>query len=258
LAPSTPSTPTTAWSGPLSIGLGFACAYISLLGWPVGSWLGGDVNQRLFLLSLGLTATGLWQAGAQKSPPILLALVAALATWHVLGVRRDVLWHSAVAWAWLAALALALLLLLSTSEALARARPGAAWTGGLAASSALLALSIQFAHSSSLAQLASALAAALGVATLVALRCPRFSLAHGAATAAVTLHAALVAAAYYFASDELSPAAALLLAIAPATAWLSALAPEGRARSLATALPPVLASAVAAALVYEPGAALPY
>ena len=238
----------SAWGPPVSLGLGYAAGHVGIHGWPPLA-LQVSIKQGLFYVALLATILGLVEVSRGRASLLTRAIFSLAAPLYLLDFMRAHAWSElSVSLAWNAGLAVALFLGWTGVDGLARRRAGpslpAAW--GLAL--AFFGGALQLSGSLTLAQLAGALAAPLGVATLLAFARPGEKLGSGGAGCVALLYAGLLWAGFF--ASNLEAASAGLLALAPLMPWLLELLPEGSG----AARRPLVRALLAMLLVALPGA----
>lgn len=244
---------TRPWGAPLALGVATCAGFGATRGWP--SLPPGETLEWLFYLAILAAAYGTYEALSMRPRLPARALCAVLVPLVVLAFQREHHWGRAQGVAWTGGLAVWLFLTWQALSAHERRVKGGAPTLGLAMAGALAAASYGLAGGGLYAQLAGALALALGACALLGLWRHESGLGVGGVATFVLLHFALVWLARYL--YELSAAGFVLLSLAPLGVWLSACAPAARPRlraALALAGPTLLA---ATALALEFAAAPP-
>ncbi|MCZ6597349.1 MAG: hypothetical protein O7B99_06915 [Planctomycetota bacterium] len=211
-----------AWAVPLAIGLGFFVAHGIVIGWP--SLLNPvSINQKVAHVAV---AAAIWSAlevcASRLGRAVWVGrlLVVFGAVWWPLGFMREHHWTARESAAWTVVLVAAVAVGWGALEALCRRRHGFSLPLALAVACAGAGGALHFAKSDSLAQLAGALAAAIGAGVIVARWRPDLDLSPAAGPIVLVL-AVLVLAGRFAA--ELSGPCALLVAYAPLAAWLGEL-----------------------------------
>lgn len=241
---------STAWAGPLALGLGFVAGYHAIEGmprWPIPA----SIKPALPYGALAAAMVGVFEAGRARASPVARLALSLLAAFLFLRSARasTAFFGERPLQGWLvtAGVALALSCLMQALERLARLRSGPDLPFAFAATLALSAGAQHFAGSSSGARLSLALAATLGAAGVIASLQRGFSLAAGAIAPFGVVSGGLALAGYF--SADLSLACMLLVALAPLGAWVGTLAPIARLaplpRLLATAGSALLPAAIA-------------
>lgn len=214
------------WGGAIALGASYAVGHVWLHSrWPPFP----PAERKDWLVYLALAATGLGLLDSLLMRPAWSrwgkrAILAGAAVWLLLRTKfanPEDAWaqHPLEGAACLACLAAAMLALWGNLEALAERLPGATMPLVLLQVAVGTAGILGLYHSLSLAQLAGAVAAALGASVLVAWWNPALSLARGAVPVVTTLLSGLWIVGYV-GLDEPPPACFALLAAAPAAAWI--------------------------------------
>jgi len=225
---------------PLALGLGFLAGFVATHGLP--RLAGASLRDELAWSALALAGLAALRARRGALPLLLQGLVSALLPWFLLDFQRTRHWERLEGVLWSAALALVLFLswtLLGAHEQ-RRARPAAVlgWTTmtALAAGAYVLSGSVQ------IAQLAGALAAALGTCAALALWRRAAGLGPAGVAPFIVLHLGLTWCGRFI--SELSLAGFVLLALAPLGVLAGRAVPASRARLAAGVeglVPPLIA-----------------
>jgi len=246
----------SGWGTPLAIGLAVTSGYVVLLGWPPVS-LELSVKQWVFYAALVGGLLGTYEVLAARRGKHLRWILSLALPFFVLGFMRRHHWGVLEAALWIGGLGAMLFAEWLAAEAL-EPRPG--WTAriaGWATCCALAGGAYAFSGSRDLGQLAGALAVALGVCAVFALRRPEGT--HPVVGTTLLVYMALLWAARF--ASELSWTSFVLLAIAPIATWGSELLPEERRRAravLGSVLSPLVASAALAIEIATTPAPTPY
>lgn len=236
---------TRPWGSPLALGSALCASFGATRGWP--GLPPGETLEWLFYLGLMAGAYGAHEALARRPSWLARGLCAVLAPVVLLEFQREHHWGRLQGVAWTGGLAVWLFVTWHALGAHERRGSGAA-TLGLALAGALAAATFGLAGGGLYAQLAGALALALGACALLGLWRHESGLGVGGVATLVPLHFALVWLARYL--YELSATGFVLLSLAPLGVWLSACAPASRPRlrALFALAGPTLVAATALAL----------
>ena len=210
-----------AWAAAAALALGYGVGQAGLLGWP--SFPPVDATEWLPYFALASVIPGIALANPRVPGGIgwvLRVATAGAVPWLLFRSLLAHTWSGLEGAAWLAALGAALLALWVGLEPLAR-RPGGpgvplAWLVTAAGGSVALFLT----RSALLGQLGGVLAASIGTLTVASWLRPQRSLS-GAVPVVAVLLASLWSVGLLY--SEMPASCALLLAIAPLTAWITRL-----------------------------------
>lgn len=238
---------TRTLGSPLALGLSFAAGYAVTQGWPpLPPEIG--IKQWLFYAGLFGGLYGAYEALSERRSLVTRMVIAVAAPLLFLQFMREHHWTTVASVLWTAGLAAALFLTWQALETLAERRGGFPLPLALGITSALAGEALHFSGSTTLGQLAGALATALVACAVLGFLRPDSRLAPGGLAPFVLLHSGLVWGGR-FASELTFPGFALLT-VAPLLAWTGELVPPARSRwRLAlTLLLPALAASVAVLL----------
>lgn len=211
-------SPHGHWGGAAAFAGAYFSTHVVLLGWPVMPPAASAEWQAWLAIALGMAgiAQRWWGGRSYIAWPVRVAISAAVCFALFQGpLEND--WGRREGQLWLAGLTAALMMMWYSFELLAAIRPGASLPLSLWAYCSASAGVFFLAGSGALGQLAGALAAAAGAATVLAWWARGLGLSGGALTAFAPLYAGLLLRSYFF--GELSPWSAGLLYLAPFALW---------------------------------------
>jgi hypothetical protein len=256
------TTVSGSWTGAAAITVAFLAAFAVIEGTPVGVLPGGERTPSgldwLFWIALGLGVLFTFEERwSRRSVHLLRGLAGVIL---IEGVLRNTFarsWEGVTGVAWLAGLLAILLVSWWGAEALAHRRRGISSPLSLWATAATLAAVAGLSGSAKLAQLAGAVAAALGAAVVIGWWRPRFSFAGGAVSMTLLLLFGLALNAHFYSyttgTDALLLAAGPLMPMCMVLPGLKRLqGPKAVVATLLLTMLPLSIALIRALLAFEP------
>jgi len=206
------------WGGPLGVGVGYLVGHVTINKWPAPPL--AEATDFLFFIAVAATVVGVTESF--RHPPALRwslrALLSLGVSWCMISNGYKSGHGSGMVAAWTGGQAMGIFLIWTLTERLAERRAGPSIPLALSLLIAVASVFFLQAGSAKLAQLAGALSAALGGATLVAMSVQRVSVARGMMAVVIPLYCALILFSWQYDKPLGTP---IILVAAPLALWLA-------------------------------------